>query len=520
MNESVRVSEKKSETAKEDRTSQTPKFNYSQTVNSSVDRILFLQKTIGNQAVGRLIKSGTLQLKIGQPNDVYEQEADKVAEQVVQIPAPVQRKCPKCDYEHKENEKEVTLQAKEASNTTPKIDPELESRISAIHIGGQPLPESVRAHFEPRFGYNFGNVKVHTDSNAVELARAVNALAYTVGNDVVFGLGQYDPSTISGQRLLAHELTHVVQQGRDSSFGNVVHRISANSDSGIKPTKSSATERLLALIAHMERVHSYTEGRLDSMKGEETRGEEGETKTSERLPPEGQDHLDSLKGNIEKLKIVANGDDESLKLSVLSAFTPQRLVQAEAQLNFVPRRAVAAQSTAIRIQEHTSVGMAAMPITMNTPQDAAEIEANNIASAVLTNGFVSIRQNSKQNVINRQIGPALVAAGSGLLVTEGEAAPAEIATGPPGWIIGAAIALTAVALIGAGYLLTRSKTCPPCPANPPPEIDRVPPSSLHYPCPGDHWHYREYNQNPQTCQCFLSGRLFGGCCSGMPGAPC
>ena len=88
MSESVRVSIKKPEAAKEDRTSQARKSNYSQPVNSSIEHILFLQRTIGNQAVGRLIKSGALQakLRIGQPGDKYEQEADRVADQVMRMP--------------------------------------------------------------------------------------------------------------------------------------------------------------------------------------------------------------------------------------------------------------------------------------------------------------------------------------------------------------------------------------------------------------------------------------------------
>jgi hypothetical protein len=75
------------------------------------------------------------------------------------------------------------------------------------------LPESTRAFFEPRFGADFSQVRVHTDSNAAESARGVNALAYTLGRDVVFGAGSYAPGTTGGNRLLAHELTHVVQQG-------------------------------------------------------------------------------------------------------------------------------------------------------------------------------------------------------------------------------------------------------------------------------------------------------------------
>ena len=77
---------------------------------------------------------------------------------------------------------------------------------------GQPLDGATRAALEPRLGHDFGRVRVHTDARAAASAQAVNALAYTVGRDVVFGPGRYAPSTIAGRRLLAHELTHVVQQ--------------------------------------------------------------------------------------------------------------------------------------------------------------------------------------------------------------------------------------------------------------------------------------------------------------------
>ena len=77
---------------------------------------------------------------------------------------------------------------------------------------GQPLDEETRFYMEPRFGHDFGRVRIHADSQAGESARAINALAYTVGNDVVFGAGRYKSATANGQRLLAHELAHVVQQ--------------------------------------------------------------------------------------------------------------------------------------------------------------------------------------------------------------------------------------------------------------------------------------------------------------------
>lgn len=81
-----------------------------------------------------------------------------------------------------------------------------------LRAPGRPLDRAKRAFMEPRFGRDLGHVRVHTDSGSAASARAVSALAYTVGSDVVFGAGQYAPATPAGQRLLAHELTHVLQQ--------------------------------------------------------------------------------------------------------------------------------------------------------------------------------------------------------------------------------------------------------------------------------------------------------------------
>ena len=83
---------------------------------------------------------------------------------------------------------------------------------------GRPLDLATRAFMEPRFGHNFGNVRVHTDARAAESTRAVNALAYTVGQDVVFREGHYAPETTVGKELLAHELTHAVQQSGRSAL--------------------------------------------------------------------------------------------------------------------------------------------------------------------------------------------------------------------------------------------------------------------------------------------------------------
>jgi hypothetical protein len=255
--------------------------------------ILDLQRAAGNRAVSRLLQSqmenrhagdsvltithaglGGIQpkLEVSYPQDKYEQEADRVADQVMRMQKPgasaqalttdrnpatqVQRKCIGCEEEASragtegdvegqataididmpipgvtleeessvpvstpnsgswiqrmcaEGQKEIDLPAK----GTPGQTVVNSSAVQDFPGGGRPLDASVRAFFEPRFGQAFDQVRVHTDVRATESARAVNALAYTRGRDIVFGAGQYAPETMAGRRLLAHELTHVMQQ--------------------------------------------------------------------------------------------------------------------------------------------------------------------------------------------------------------------------------------------------------------------------------------------------------------------
>ncbi len=146
-------------------------------------------------------------LRVGTPGDRYEQEADRVAEQVVRMAEPKEGAGV---AEH--DEEEESLQAKEVAGDAPRIAPQTQSQIEALRGGGQPLSPSAREFFEPRLGSGFGDVRVHTGAAAAESARAINARAYTVGRDVVFGAGEYAPGTDAGRRLLAHELTHVLQQ--------------------------------------------------------------------------------------------------------------------------------------------------------------------------------------------------------------------------------------------------------------------------------------------------------------------
>ncbi len=104
---------------------------------------------------------------------------------------------------------------------------------------GQPLGAAMRTFMEPRFGYDFSQVRVHADGKAAESAEAVNARAYTVGRDIVFGPGQYAQQTETGQRLLAHELTHVIQQA-DHSVGTDAETKASNAANQVVGGKALA----------------------------------------------------------------------------------------------------------------------------------------------------------------------------------------------------------------------------------------------------------------------------------------
>ena len=142
-----------------------------------------------------------------------------MADQIMRMPEPaIQRQgaacaagapfCPAC------GEEAAVMVPRKAESAAIAAGDVPSSVRSALSSPGQPLPSSTRAFFEPRFGWDLSRVRVHTDGEAQQSAREINALAYTVGSHVVFGADQYAPSSTEGRRLLAHELTHVLQQGR------------------------------------------------------------------------------------------------------------------------------------------------------------------------------------------------------------------------------------------------------------------------------------------------------------------
>lgn len=153
---------------------------------------------------------------VSSPGDPLEREADDVADQVMRMaepgsigsaPVTVQRKCAACDEED-----QSVIQTKRATeNASEGLD--AGTAVSTAERGGTPLSAETRSFFEPRFGQDFSDVRIHADGEAASSARAVQARAYTFGNDIVFGANQYAPATTQGKQLLAHELTHVIQQG-------------------------------------------------------------------------------------------------------------------------------------------------------------------------------------------------------------------------------------------------------------------------------------------------------------------
>ena len=203
-----------------------------------------VQRLLGNQGVRPLIQA---RLKIGKSDDKYEQEADQVASRIMQIPevrvsnlsrsnASVQKKCAACAAGNglckkcakKNSNASINTHAdsntlgvqrkknQTTQNAVGQSSSELQAQVDALNGRGQGLNQSTRNYFEPRFGYDFSHVRVHTDAHAANSAASIQAAAYTIGKNIVFGAGHYAPQSPVGKRLLAHELTHVVQQNTAS----------------------------------------------------------------------------------------------------------------------------------------------------------------------------------------------------------------------------------------------------------------------------------------------------------------
>ena len=169
-------------------------------------------------------------LKVSHPGDIYEQEADRVAEQIINSKVDhsflgstkpnerVDLKCSNCLDSEEENKEKMKINRNQAEISNSPDELEISGNVAehvanALEEPGSPLESSPKRFMESRFGFNFGFIRIHTGINSSKSASALNALSYTIGNDIVFGEGQYMPTTSHGTKLLAHELVHVIQQG-------------------------------------------------------------------------------------------------------------------------------------------------------------------------------------------------------------------------------------------------------------------------------------------------------------------
>jgi hypothetical protein len=178
-------------------------------------------------------------LRVNEPGDVYEQEADAMADRVMRMTASdsnslakpvtgligrsVQRKCAKCE----EEEKQKKVMRKERAGTGgTTVSSSFAASLQATKPGGSALPVATRSHMENAFGADFSGVRIHADSGAAAMSKGINARAFTTGNHIYFNESQFQPQTDSGKHLLAHELTHTLQQKRGEN--NVQRMIQVN----------------------------------------------------------------------------------------------------------------------------------------------------------------------------------------------------------------------------------------------------------------------------------------------------
>ncbi|MCL2178497.1 MAG: DUF4157 domain-containing protein [Proteobacteria bacterium] len=163
-------------------------------------------------------------------NHPLEREADTAAERVVRMPKPLE-KAPLPVHEQQRR------QALRRAGITPHTEageasPQLESTLNSLNQGGIPMDASTRAFFEPRFGQDFSQVRLHTDNHAAHMANSLQAKAFTLGNNIVFAPRQYAPHSPAGKNLLGHELAHVVQQQGQNSHMPQAKRLQRKGSEG------------------------------------------------------------------------------------------------------------------------------------------------------------------------------------------------------------------------------------------------------------------------------------------------
>ena len=278
-------------------------------------------------------------LTVGEPNDKYEQEADRMADTVMhpkgtsfgaRMPEPVlqrqeeaeekeevaeeqlqtkplaesitplvQRQAEEGEEEEEElvqaksllqrqaeEEEEEPVQAKARRNSTPTVSTDLEGQLNRTQGSGQPLSESSRQFFEPRFGQDFGDVRIHADGQSAEAAKTIQAQAFTHKQDIYFGAGHYQPDTDKGKTLLAHELTHTVQQtGKQPAVNrDVISRRAATASEGI--TNPAETQVKTPESTALQQNETAPDQELDATTSASIQDQQKETETPQTEAPE------------------------------------------------------------------------------------------------------------------------------------------------------------------------------------------------------------------------------------------
>jgi len=165
-------------------------------------------------------------LEVGRPDDPAEREAERVARRVVSGSDSARSSCPsnECGGRPTEGIRRATT-----GNDATSLDDERARQVRSAIDGGQRLPSAEREFFESRFDHDFSDVRVHTGPRADDVARSIHAEAFTLGSDIAFADGNYRPGTRRGRELLAHELTHVVQQAdQGGETASLQRLVSAN----------------------------------------------------------------------------------------------------------------------------------------------------------------------------------------------------------------------------------------------------------------------------------------------------
>lgn len=196
--------------------------------------LLSLQHSVGNRAVDRLVQT---KLTVGPAQDRYEREADQVAHQAAARTSPTETKISKTDYRNPLANKitpltrnQIVLREEESVRRKPEggsnessapVGRRLERNLADSKGDGRPLPTKTRVEMESQFGVDFRNVRLHTGNDASRLTNSMKAEAFTSGKDIYLGEGKFQPESTQGRELLAHELTHVVQQATGVEQGAV-----------------------------------------------------------------------------------------------------------------------------------------------------------------------------------------------------------------------------------------------------------------------------------------------------------